>query len=228
VPKIPLYPSSVAPNDDDLLILEDSVTSNTKKIKRSDLLGGNTITATNDIATDAITGITDADSGDIYGITVTNGKMSGDDLTDASVPIAKLTNPYKFSAYLGSAQNSSSGFTKVALKSETFDTNNNFDAVTNYRYVAPVAGYYQFTGAVASTNGATPGGVWEAFLYKNNNQAKAGTNARSTATYQNSTVSGLIYLAVNDYIELFIYAADAVPILTGATNTYLDGHLVSV
>jgi len=77
VPKIPLYPSSVAPNDDDLLILEDSVTSNTKKIKRSDLLGGNTITATNDIKTDAITGITDADSGDIYGITVTNGILQG-------------------------------------------------------------------------------------------------------------------------------------------------------
>lgn len=57
MPKIPLYPSSVAPNDDDLLILEDSVTSNTKKIKRSDLLGGNTITATNGIVTDDISAI---------------------------------------------------------------------------------------------------------------------------------------------------------------------------
>lgn len=102
MPKITLYPSSVAPNEDDLLVIEDSVTANTKKIKRSDLLGGNTITATNDIATDAIAGITDADSGDIYGITVTNGKMSGDDLTDGSVPNAKIDMPtltYPFPNY---------------------------------------------------------------------------------------------------------------------------------
>ena len=37
------------------------------------------------VKTDTITGTTDADSGDIYGITVTNGKMSGDDLADGSV-----------------------------------------------------------------------------------------------------------------------------------------------
>ena len=88
--KIPLYPSSVAPNEDDLLIIEDSVTANTKKIKRSDLLGGNTITATNDIKTDVIEGIADADSGEVYGITVTNGQMSGDDLENGSVKPAKL------------------------------------------------------------------------------------------------------------------------------------------
>src|SRR5687767_8010800 len=56
-----------------------------------------------------------------------------------------LANPYKFSVYRGSSnQTVASGFVKVQLNTELFDTNNNFDGVTNHRYVAPVNGFYFF------------------------------------------------------------------------------------
>jgi len=37
----------------------------------------------------------------------------------------------------------SSTWTKIVFNTEVFDTNNNFDSTTNYRFTPTVAGYYQ-------------------------------------------------------------------------------------
>lgn len=50
-----------------------------------------------------------------------------------------------FSAFRATSQQSisTSTWTKAQLQSETFDTNNNYDPTTNYRFTPTVAGYYQ-------------------------------------------------------------------------------------
>lgn len=54
-------------------------------------------------------------------------------------------NNYRFSAYLGSTQVTvNNTWTKLNFDTETYDSNSNYDT-TNYRYTAPVTGYYQFT-----------------------------------------------------------------------------------
>ena len=49
-----------------------------------------------------------------------------------------------FSVQMGSTQSISSGtYTKLQFNTKNYDTNNNFDATTNYRFTPTVAGYYQ-------------------------------------------------------------------------------------
>ena len=66
---------------------------------------------------------------------------------------ATLTNfpnntPY-FHVYLGSDQSVSSGAThKVAFNTEVYDSNNDYDNSTNYRYTPTIAGKYYFYTSV--------------------------------------------------------------------------------
>ena len=54
-----------------------------------------------------------------------------------------------FSVYCSTATAIANGtMTKVPLNTEIFDTNNNFDAASNYRFTPTVAGYYQVCGGI--------------------------------------------------------------------------------
>lgn len=153
------------------------------------------------------------------------GTLAASAVPALSLASQTLSNPYKFSAYLNSAQNSINGQTKVLIDAKTFDTNSSFDAATNHRFVAPISGFYFFNAGLAM--GAAGTAVWQAILYKNGAQIKTGTITNSNVNFQQSQVSGLISLATNDYIELYVYASAIVALSNGAVNTYLDGFLVS-
>jgi hypothetical protein len=137
-----------------------------------------------------------------------------------------------FSAYQSNAQNFSSAVAaKLSLNSELFDTNNNFDSTTNYRFTPTVAGYYQFNygfGITSFTN--TGSGEVMSMLYKNGSLYVYGTNENggSVSHYYLSTGSCLVYLnGTTDYIELYGYQE------TGSTRgtvanqnwNYLNGFL---
>ena len=65
-------------------------------------------------------------------------------------------NTPAFEAYLGSNQSVSSDvWTKVQINTEVFDSNNNFDNSTNYRFTPTVSGKYHIFGAVALDAGAS-------------------------------------------------------------------------
>ena len=95
---------------------------------------------TSDIKANSITGITDVDSGDIYGITVTNGQIS---------------NPYKFNAHKSTPTNLT-GVTSdtVVFDIEVTDTNNNYNASTG-NYTIPVTGFYLFTAHCRIDSGSS-------------------------------------------------------------------------
>lgn len=128
-----------------------------------------------------------------------------------------------FSAYASATQNlSSSTYTKIQLNTENFDTNNNFDSSTNYRFTPTVAGYYQFNAIVSVQS--VPGSTYEFFtcIYKNGSNTIVGNNSITAAPshWTSSVASNLLYLnGSTDYVELYVYQQ------TGSTVTTVNSNL---
>jgi hypothetical protein len=122
-----------------------------------------------------------------------------------------------------SGTQSLTGYTyiKVQLNNEIFDTNNNFDPTTNYRFTPTVAGYYQISAGVAWVTSNTGNQI---LIYKNGSRSFIGQNQDSGGLWQ--VASGLVYCnGSTDYIEL--YAAH----LVGSnkdltTDSFMTGILV--
>lgn len=129
-----------------------------------------------------------------------------------------------FSAYqsTGSASLGANTRTKIALQTEEFDTNSNFDSTTNYRFTPTIAGYYQVNGSITA-NGSTE---LVALIYKNGTLYKAGSDIAVSTNYA-SVVSSVLYLnGSTDYIELYAFTASATTTFAGISATYLNGFLV--
>lgn len=163
---------------------------------------------------------------------VTTAKIADDAVTAAKLDgvdkslLTTDSNPYKFSAYRSSAWTAAAGLTKVNLNAEMFDTNNNFDSTTNYRYDVPVSGFYQLNANV--TIGGNTNRVFVA-IYKNGSTelARNDTNiSNAIAVPYSSAVSVLAQCTAGDYIELF-HASSAVAGGVGAGVTHMSGFLVS-
>lgn len=134
--------------------------------------------------------------------------------------LAVDSNPYKFDVYRNAALNTTSATnTKLPYDAETFDTNSNFDAVTNNRYVAPVAGFYQFDANIMLS--ATTVRL-NMMLYKNGAEHRRGVDIATTSLGAN--VGGLIQLAATDYVEGW-YFCDGVKAVTAAITRF-SGFLV--
>ena len=156
------------------------------------------------------------------GTIVLNGATSGSTTvqpTDAvtvtlTLPAATGTvmvsgNMPAFSAYFSGSQTVANGtFTKISFNTKYFDTATAYDAVTNYRFTAPVAGYYQVNMScrIAMT------GASESFidLYKNGSEFLRGGDNIVTGTQAQPSLATVIYLAINDYIEAFIWQGSGI------------------
>lgn len=158
----------------------------------------------------------------------TGANMISDAVTIPSTTVvstASLTNPYKFLAYpSANFTSASAAVTKMPLNAEVFDTGNNFDSSTNYRFTAPVAGFYFFHGQMTTTTTRT-----QLTIFKNGSEIARGNDITTASTNNNPNVSAFLQLAANDYIELHYYTASAVTINAGASGslTYFSGFLVS-
>ncbi len=144
---------------------------------------------------------------------------------NSSKEVVSLVQP-AFSAYRAGPNQAltTATFTKVQLNAEEFDTNNNFDSSTNYRFTPKVAGYYQISGSIGLT-GTNVRVI--ASIYKNGSAYFRGIDA--TANLSQFTVSGLVYLnGSTDYVELYAYGsfAGTSDISSGQIYTYFTGALV--
>jgi len=134
-----------------------------------------------------------------------------------------------FSAYLGSNQTVTSGvYTKVTLNTERFDTNNNFDSTTNYRFTPTVAGYYQINYAVYGIASGAMTAIISA-LYKNGTVYEYGVIGSVTGNQQYVSSTLVSMNGSTDYLELYasVSAAGTVTVsaASGATS-YMSGALV--
>lgn len=148
-------------------------------------------------------------------------------IADGAVTPQKQTNPYKFHVYRGGAFNSgNNAFARINFEGEVFDTNNNFDSTTNYRYTAPVAGFYYFYAQASFANAARD---YIIAIYKNGTIVANLGESTGNASY-NTIVGGniLIQAAANDYFEIYAYANTTTGMNGGATVSFFGGWLVSI
>jgi hypothetical protein len=168
-----------------------------------------------------------------------DGSITG--LVAGGLPDATITQPElasgvsgtgpAFSAYQSSAQSAlaNATFTKIQFQTEEYDTNNNFDNATNYRFTPTVAGYYQINSRVGLSPDLLAGGSITA-IYKNGSEIKrGGINATTSGLGAASIVSSQVYMnGSTDYVEIYGYqncgANSAVN--TGIPNTYVNACLV--
>jgi hypothetical protein len=152
-------------------------------------------------------------------------------VTQAMLSTNVVGNGPAFSVYAGSSLGLTTGtFTKVQLNTEQFDTNNNFDSTTNYRFTPTVAGYYQINAkAVLSGNTWTRGLL---SIYKNGAEAYRSqdiTFPANSAALVLATSHIFSFNGSSDYLELYVYAVgsslSAVYSSAGETGT-LSGCLV--
>lgn len=180
------------------------------------------------ITTDTITvsSGTTLPAGDIGTVDIATGAVTNAKLgTDISP--ANFSNPYKFSVYRNAALTSSNSATAVAHDTKLFDTGTNVDVVTNKgRFTAPVAGFYYFN-AVAGDSANITGAAFS-YLYKNGSLAKQGSGINiGTNNITSCTVSGLIQLAANDYVEHYFIGGSGTAMGVGSQYCYFEGFLVS-
>ena len=112
-------------------------------------------------------------------------------------------------------------YTKIQYNAEGFDTDNNFDSTTNYRFTASKAGYYQINLVssyyLSSSN-------WAISRLYFNGSAIRGRNSFSGQD-QNFNFSALVYMnGSSDYLEGYAYGETGGQISGGATihSTYFD------
>lgn len=161
--------------------------------------------------------------------TINSNSMGAASVLQPAVATGVAGTGPAFSAYLNSAQSlPNSTSTKVQFNAEEFDTNNNFDSTTNYRFTPTVAGYYQVNGLIVCT-ALSSGYYAQAQLFKNGSAAKYGVNTPSaTNAYTRSNISALVYMnGTTDYLELYATqnSGSTNPLATGSIDSYFQAFL---
>ena len=128
-----------------------------------------------------------------------------------------------FSAYPSGTQAiSNSTFTKLQFNTKLFDTNNNYDNATNYRFTPTVAGYYQCNLSVNSQTSTTTTLI---AIYKNGSSYLLGLQLPAS-TFQVGSMSALIFMnGSTDYIEAYFYGS-ATTINSGSGGNQFSAYLV--
>lgn len=167
------------------------------------------------------------------GLTTDTLSVTSNTKTGNGVPSTILNNPYKFSVYDGLSEALGTNvWQKVSLNTKEFDTGTNFDSTTNYRFTAPITGYYLITAAVKiGTAGIGTTSFGTGALYKNGSAYKYGLQIVGDGTntqIPESQITALIQLNANDYIELWAVCSESSrAIFGGQAQTYMSGFLVS-
>jgi hypothetical protein len=181
----------------------------------------------------ATSGSTTIQATDAVTQTITLPNNSGTVLTSAS-PASSLPssiNGPAFSAYRATSNQSISNatFTKVQLNAEEYDTNNNFDSTTNYRFTPTVAGYYQIN---ANISYVASSGLTQIYLaiYKNGSAYSTTNSPSSYGAGGNIGRSMQIYMnGSTDYIELYAYSDAGTGTalqFSSVLQTFMNGTLV--
>lgn len=146
-----------------------------------------------------------------------------------AVTTQSLTSTVKARAYRSSSQAiTTATTTKVQLDTETYDVGENFDNATNYRFVAPVDGYY-FVSGLVTLGSLKDGGTLTVTIQKNGTIHANFTNTMGVAGTAAGTVPDIIQLDKDDYVELFVrHDHGSNRNVTGTTSqTFLVVHLLS-
>ena len=147
-----------------------------------------------------------------------------------SPSITNVNNPYRFRAFLSTTQTiATTTFTNVQYSNVSWDTNSNFN-LTNWRYTAPITGYYsvivQNTYQNATVNKRYYGSIGKNGSYITANMIHATVNENITGSCKD-----LLLLNSGDYINGLAYheAGGNITLLgdSGGTLTFMDVTLIA-
>jgi len=152
-------------------------------------------TISNGIKTDTVDEKT-ADAG----VTVDGCLIKDGNVAKATI----LSTTAKAAAYVSASQTiSSNTWTKVNFDTEHYDPGNNFDT-TNKRFTAPVAGYYLITSLIGYSSVQDQKRYISA-IYQNGSRIKTFYTVASGTTNAYCSLSAIVYLDANDYVEIWTY-----------------------
>jgi hypothetical protein len=141
----------------------------------------------------------------------TNGQVLTADSTAATGmkwAAGGSTSGPAFSAYRSTTNQSFSAatYTKIQFNAENFDTANNFDSSTNYRFTPTTAGYYQINMNVLMSSTAGTNVFMDILIYKNGTSYAASEFTNNSGGYNGGALSSVIYFnGSTDYIEGYIW-----------------------
>jgi hypothetical protein len=139
------------------------------------------------------------------------------------VTVNKITSAPAFFASIASAQSlSTASYTKMQMGTEIFDTNNNYDSTTNYRFTPTVAGYYLVTISLfwTSTVVSPSNGIFK------NGSIYSSRYDQGTFTNLMQAHTGLIYLnGTTDYIENFAQISSGTTAVYTGNNSSFQAFL---
>ena len=142
-----------------------------------------------------------------------------------NLPVSGAAFTSKCSVNRNAAQTINSvTWTKILLVDEDYDTDGEFDSVTNHRFQPAVNGYYTVhvgVGLGHGTDGVLIGGT----IRKNNVKWKGASQTTGSTQTIDLVFSCDMYLLTTDYIELWIYhnVGVAKPTSTGR-QCFMDVH----
>jgi len=166
-------------------------------------------------------------------LVVTNPKLANLSITyqkiaDYTIPSQKLADQITLSrakAYLSTNQSYSAGTdTKVQFDTKVFDSYNQYDNITNYRYAVYIGfdGYHVIHAQVQVAAHSSAGGI-AIYIEKNGSiVARKVVNYQSSALGFTVDITGVFYLAYGDYIEIFINDTLAGTITGGSDKTFFE------
>ena len=121
-------------------------------------------------------------------------------------------------------------YSKIAFAEEVLDTDNCYDATTNYRFTPTTAGWYYIFGRVAFDND-TAADRQIANIYKNGSQVARGENRFSGNYFANNDTSMQVDYIIqfngsSDYVELYGYVTSNGATKNQAGKGCFGGYLI--
>ena len=110
---------------------------------------------------------------------------------------------------------------KILIPTENYDTDNAF---ANSTFTAPVAGYYHYDGQV-DFNIANTVAPMSVFVQKNGSAVNTMRQISTTTLAKTVNISGDVFLAIGDTLELWAIQNSGANQATVATNTNFSAHL---
>ena len=139
-------------------------------------------------------------------ITLNNNSLSS--VTELPSGISGQNYP-AFEAYLSADQSlSDATTTKVQFNTEIFDTDNNYDNSTNYRFTPTVAGKYYVSSGLKLEAGSDVIQNVTLFIYKNGSSYKRSvffTNTHQPDAFDIINDAIIDMNGSSDYLEIFVY-----------------------
>jgi hypothetical protein len=157
------------------------------------------------------------------GLPLTGGTVTGNVTVTGNIIQGANAAP-TFSAYNSGTQSlTASTPAKLVFNAENFDTNNNFDSTTNYRFTPTVAGYY-FLSALVFQGGTNVQLILQ--VYKNGSFYQEIARQYSVTPNGSSNGGCLVYAnGSTDYFEIYGTANVNATLGAGAAYFWFSGFL---